>query len=417
MAIINPFRGWRYNPQVVGDVKQMISPLLDAASASQINLLYQNEANSIHVSVPKTQAEASEKLAAWKHQAILVQDTVPAIYVYYQKFRLPNEDKYYTRRGFLCMLRIQDEAYNDMIIHENTLVSNVNERVHFLEKTRMNFIPTHSLYEDASFELEAMMDEYMQQPLMEYDDNQQVKHSFALLTKKEDIAFFQHVLKDKILYLADGHHRWESAKVFRKQLKEAGMLGDDDGANYHFTYLSNLCADDLRILPTHRIWRPTIDGGIEKWLQNLDTYFTITDISGSPTPLYEYLREKKYAFGLLHKEYEYVIELRKELNPRFHISLSLCNEAKDLSYTVLHYFVFEKVGFIPYHRQANSPVLRYEKSYSQAVREALKGAYSFICTEVSLSEMIAVCQAGATMPPKVTYFYPKVVCGFVFAGI
>ncbi|MGL4364409.1 MAG: DUF1015 family protein, partial [Bacteroidales bacterium] len=244
-----------------------------------------------------------------------------------------------------------------------------------------------------------------------------VKHIFAAITAENDITFFQEVLKTKILYLADGHHRWESAKVYRKLLKDAGVLTAEHGANYHFTYLTNLCADDLRILPTHRIWRPAIDGGMDKWLQNLDTYFTVTDISGSPTPLLEYLREKKYAFGLLHKEYEYVIELRPELSPRLHISLPLPNEVKDLSYTVLHYFVFEKVGFIPYRRQANSPSLRYEKSYSQALREATKGAYSFICREVSLNEMVAVCQAGATMPPKATYFYPKVVCGWVFAGI
>lgn len=417
MAIIKAFQGWRYNPKVVGDVKQMLSPLLDAASASQLKALYQIEANSIHVSVPQSQTQAVDKLLAWKHQAILVQDKMPTIYVYFQTFRLPNEEKRYTRRGFLCMLQIEETENNRMIIHENTLASSVNERIHFLEKTRMNFIPTHSLYEDTSFELEEMMDSYMQTPLLEYDDIQQVTHRFAAITKEEDIAFFQQVLADKILYLADGHHRWESAKGYYEQLKAAGLLAENEGAQYHFTYLTNLCADDLRILPTHRIWRPAIDGGIEKWLQNIDTYFTITDISGSPTPLYEYLREKKYAFGLLHKEAEYVIELRKELNPRLHISLPLPNEVKDLSYTVLHYFIFEKVGFIPYNRQSNSPSIRYEKSYSQAVREAGKGAYSFICREVSLSEMIAVCLAGATMPPKATYFYPKVVCGWVFAEI
>ena len=417
MAIIKAFQGWRYNPKVVGEVKNCLSPLLDAASSSQLKALYQIETNSIHVSVPQSQAQAVEKLLAWKRESVLLQDEMPAIYVYFQHFHLPNEEKSYTRRGFLCMLQIEETENNKMIGHENTLVSSVNERVHFLEKTGMNFIPTHSLYEDTSFELEEMMEAYMQTPLLEYEDLQQVTHSFAAMTKPEDIAFFQQVLKDKVLYLADGHHRWESAKAYRKQLQEAGLLAEKDGSNYHFTYLTNLCADDLRILPTHRIWRPAIDGGIEKWLQNIDTYFTITDISGSPTPLYEYLREKKYAFGLLHKEYEYVIELRKELNPRLHISLPFPNEVKELSYTVLHYFVFEKVGFIPYRRQPNSPSLRYEKSYSQALREAGKGAYSFICTEVSLPEMIAICHAGAMMPPKATYFYPKVVCGWVFAEI
>jgi uncharacterized protein (DUF1015 family) len=211
--------------------------------------------------------------------------------------------------------------------------------------------------------------------------------------------------------------RLESSRSFLHKRQKEGKATADGLENYHLMYLSNLASDDLRILPTHRIWKPIIDAGIEKYINQIDNYFTITDISGSPTPMHEYLREKPYAFGLLYKDYEYMIELRKELQPRIHISLPLPAEVKNLAYTVLHYFMFEKIACIPYNRQNISPQLRYEKSYSQAIKEAAKGAYSFICHEVTMAEMMAVCNSGAIMPPKSTFFYPKVVCGMVFAEI
>lgn len=417
MATIIPFRAWRYNSNQVGDVLAQFSPLSDVLNSSLLKNLYENPYNSIHVSIPENQKEAVSKMQDWKENRILIQDEYPTIYVLYQYFSLPNEDKVYVRKGFMCLVRLKEGADDDVIIHESTIAASVQDRAELLSKMRMNVVPTHGLYEDNDFFLEEIMDNYIQQPLYEYEDIQNVRNVFANITEAKDIQTFISILETKKIYLADGHHRLESSHFFIQKLKKEGKWSEEGSENYHLMYLSNLCSDDLRILPTHRIWKPTIDAGIEKYINQIDNYFTITDISGSPTPLYEYLRDRPYAFGLLYKDYEYMIELKKEIQPKIHISLPLPIEVKNLAYTVLHYFMFEKIACIPYNRQNISPQIRYEKSYSKAIKEAAKGAYAFICHELTMSEMMAVCNSGAIMPPKATFFYPKVVCGMVFADV
>ncbi|MBX7240448.1 MAG: DUF1015 domain-containing protein [Bacteroidia bacterium] len=417
MAEIIPFKGWRYNPAKTENVSEFFSPLSDVLNPSLLQTLYKNPHNSVHISIPQSQKEAVKKLKEWKTENIIVQENIAAIYILYQYFRLPNDNKWFVRKGFMAMVRLTPNE-EDIIIHENTITASVQSRAHYLEESLMNVVPTHGLYEDNSFLLEEIMDLYIEKSVIyEYDDIQNVKNKFALITAPEVIDKFREVLKPQAIYLADGHHRLESSRMLQKQMMEKGELPEDSMINYHLMYLSNMSSDDLRILPTHRIWKPPIDAGIEKYLNQIEHYFSVSDISGSPTPLYEYLRDKPFSFGLLYKDFEILLELRKEIQPRFHISLPIPPEVKVLDYTVLHYFFFEKVACIPYNRQNVSPQIVYEKSYSQAIKAAGKGAYSFICREVSLAEMMSVCNAGAIMPPKTTFFYPKVVCGMVFASI
>ncbi len=417
MAEIIPFRGWRFNSGQQMPVEDFFSPLSDVLNPSLLQTLYKNPINSVHISIPQSSKAAVSKIREWKSGGIIQEDPLPALYLLYQYFRLPNDNKLYVRKGFLAMVRLTPEI-PDIVIHENTLTATVQEITRYLSEAMMNVVPTHGLYEDNAFVLEEIMDKYMfGEVLYEYDDIQNVKHRFSKIEDPEEIKVFQALLSNQAIYLADGHHRLASSRLLQQQLQEAGVLGPNSMANYHLMYLSNMSSDDLRILPTHRIWKPAIDAGIEKYLNQIEHYFTVTDVSGSPNPLYEYLRDNPFSFGLLYKDFEFLLELRKEIQPRFHISLPIPPEVKDLDYTVLHYFFFEKVACIPYNRQNVSPQIIYEKSYSQAIKAAGKGAYSFLCREVSLQAMMSVCDVHAVMPPKATFFYPKVVCGMLFASI
>jgi uncharacterized protein (DUF1015 family) len=190
MADIIPFRGWRYNEQQIIDAKAQFSPLSDVLNPSLIRNLYENPSNSIHVSIPQSQRSALNKMIEWKHQQVIVQDEYAAIYVLYQYFRLPNEDKTYIRKGFMALVKLQEGEQNDIVIHESTLSASVQERAELLGKMRMNVVPTHGLYEDNGFRLEEIMDAYIAQPLYEYEDIQNVKNVFAMITQKTEIDSF-----------------------------------------------------------------------------------------------------------------------------------------------------------------------------------------------------------------------------------
>ncbi|GAB3814387.1 hypothetical protein GCM10028895_07450 [Pontibacter rugosus] len=137
--------------------------------------MYHHPYSSIHLSVPRGQQpaiNAANMLQEWKEQGLLLQDQLPGIYVYYQYFRLPNSDKDYVRKGFICNIKAYDWHENILLRHENTIPSAVNDRIELLEHTALNSSPTHGLYTDTSFILEPYMDESIRTPIYETEDYQ-----------------------------------------------------------------------------------------------------------------------------------------------------------------------------------------------------------------------------------------------------
>jgi uncharacterized protein (DUF1015 family) len=137
MAEIKPLRAWRYNNDLSKDIEALTSPLFDVVSEKQRQSLYQNEFNSIHISVPKppnAAIKAESLLKKWKAEGVIVQDDKPGIYVYYQYFNLAGA-KSLCRKGFVCNIRIYDWDENVILRHENTIPKSVNDRIELLEKT------------------------------------------------------------------------------------------------------------------------------------------------------------------------------------------------------------------------------------------------------------------------------------------
>ena len=424
MAVIRPFRAWRYNEEVIRDIQRKFSPLFDVVNEEQLKQLYETPNNSIHLAVPTSIEDSLAKQNEWKENKIIRQDPLPGIYIYYQEFSLFGQNRKFVRKGFISMARISpdDETpESDIILHEGTITASVNERTKLLEKTLLNVAPTHGLYEDPEFELEALMDEYMEHPIYEHIDYQGVINKLAIVQDKKDIERFIQLMKQKKIYLADGHHRLASSITLRDKLKAEGSeLVEDSMVNYHLIYLTNLCSDDLQILPIYRILRiPGRKFSSEVMLSRLDWYFDITEVTQHRRPVYEQVKERKHTFGMVLGARQFLLELKVRIDPTKKILLDLPDEVKKLDYTVLHYFVFDQILGIPYHEQPKSDYIEYQKEYSTALKRAIKNedTLSFITPGLSMDDMMSVCKTGAKMPQKSTYFYPKVVCGLLFASI
>ncbi|MEM6263628.1 MAG: DUF1015 domain-containing protein [Bacteroidota bacterium] len=416
MAEIRPFRAWRYNPEKVHDINLKFSPLFDVVRPEQLEQLYAIPNNSIHLSVPRSHEEAQTKLNAWKKEKVIRLDPIPGIYVYYQQFSLFGQRKGYTRKGFICMINPRKE---NIILHENTLIHSVNDRIALLEKTKLNVSPTHGLYQDASFELEAIMDRYMEHPLYEYIDYQGVINKLAIIQDPKDIGPFLEKIAEQPVYLADGHHRLESSRVFSQKRQENGEAHNPQSwENFHMMYLTNMAADDLRILPIHRVYKPAEKLDIPILREQLQQYFDLEDVSRSRKPLFDLLKGQKHAFGLVTLGRRWIMRLK--MSPWEALGeADLPDVLKQLDYTLLHMLVFDRILGIPYEDQPHSQEIMYEKGYSNAVKDVntSQAACSFIMNEVSVEQMLEVCSTGYKMPQKSTYFYPKVVSGLVFASI
>lgn len=419
MAEIKPLRAWRYHKKFTPEIEKFTSPLFDVVSLKQREALYQNPLNSIHLSVPlgeKPAENAAVILDEWKKDQVLHQDELPAIYVYYQHFRLAGANKEYVRKGFLCHIKAYDWNERVLLRHENTIPAAVNDRIELLEKTLLNSSATHGLYTDADFQLEQYMDEAMLDPVYETEDYQGARDVLAIIQDAEVIRKFISVLKDKQVLLADGHHRYEGSLEYRKKMMAANPHHTgQESYNYHLMYLTNSESDDLRILPTHRLLEKLPIPKAE-FLQKLEQYFVVTP-KEDPYELNEVIAGKQWAFGLYLDGQAYKLRLKPEVHDQ--IDWDTTPEVKDLDLTVLHYFVFEKVLGIEAEDQRNYPGLSYVRNFTECIAkvDAHTAEAAFITNEVSMEQVKKVCYSGAIMPQKSTFFYPKVICGFVFSSI
>ncbi|MDX1629383.1 MAG: DUF1015 domain-containing protein [Fulvivirga sp.] len=422
MAEIIPLRAWRYNEDLSKEIDNLTSPLFDVVSEKQRANLYKNPLNSIHLSVPRGENafdQAAELLEKWKKEGVLKRDPLPGIYVYYQYFSLAGSDKTYCRKGFICYIKAYDWEDPDGKItrHENTIPNAVNDRVEILDKTQLNVSPTHGLYSDPEFELEQYMDESMKNPIYDTEDYQGVRDVLSVIHDAKIINRFIDMIKGQTIILADGHHRYEGSLIHRKeQMEKNPNHTGKEGYNYHMMFLTNAASNDLRILPTHRVISGLPDFSEEEILKKFEEDFIIKPVEEAHT-INEIILGKQWAFGVLFKENAYKVRLKPEVFEN--LSWNFPEEIKRLDLTVMHYFIIEKVLGIPGEDQRKSEHIDFDRSFSDCLAKVIReeAQMAIITKDISMEDVKKVCMSGYTMPQKSTYFYPKVICGFLFGTI
>jgi len=181
-------------------------------------------------------------------------------------------------------------------------------------------------------------------------------------------------------------------------------------------YLTNTESDDLRILPTHRTVSGLKNFEEKTVLEKIAENFVIKSIEDAST-IDQIITGKQWAFGLLFKENAYKIRLKPESINK--LKWPFPQEVKNLDLTVLHYFIIENVLNIPGREQRTSTFIGFDKSFPNCLKKVLEGEaqMAIITNEISIEDVKKICKSGYTMPQKSTYFYPKVICGFIFSSI
>ncbi|GMQ23651.1 DUF1015 domain-containing protein [Algoriphagus sp. oki45] len=418
MAEVLPLRAWRYSEEWTNTLEDLVAPLFDVVSEKQREMLYHHPFNSIHLSVPQGDnppVQAQKTLEKWKNEGILKQDDLPGIYVYYQYFRLPGEGEMRCRKGFIAQIKAYDWSENQILRHESTIVSAVTDRIDLLAATQIQASPTHGLYEDESQELEKYMDAAIASPLYEVEDYQGVREVLAVIHDARIISRFLEIMKSKQVILADGHHRLEGAIEYRKQQKDSFPELTWKGSDFHLMYFTNAHGNDLKILPTHRLYYG-LDLSDEELLEKLSQWFDMRPF-GDAEELATYTFQRKWSFGLVLKDQAWIIKFKPELwsqiKPELPVSL------RNLELVILHEVLFHQILGITSEDQRKSKNLAFERNFSRCIREVREGKADFavITREIDLEQVLEVCKSGAVMPQKSTYFYPKALGGLLFASI
>jgi uncharacterized protein (DUF1015 family) len=420
LAEIIPLKAWHYNEDLAGAIQTLTSPLFDVITPGNSDHLYNNPLNSIHLSASRGDNpadKAASTLERWKKEGILQLDEEPSIYVYYQYFTLPGEEKKYCRKGFICNIRVYDWPENVILRHENTIPSSVTNRIEHLAKTELNVSPTHGLYSDPSFELERFMDESMVNPVYDTLDYQGVRDVLSRISDTEVIKKFVAKIKDLKIILADGHHRYESSLQLKKTKQSQPDYDRYSGYNYHLMYLTNGEAEDIKILPIHRLLVDLSDFDENKFITELEKYFHIQMFDRNIYRLAKSFQGQKGMFGIVLPSYYLLIKLKSNLHTQ--CIWKFPEEIKALDLTALHYFIIEKIAGIPGKAQRASEQIIFEKSLEICRSKVENGEanVAILTNPVTMEEIKEVCYSGYTLPQKSTYFYPKVITGFLFSSI
>ncbi len=420
MAEIKPFRAWRYNTDLLDKIDLLTSPLFDVVSEKYRKKLYEEDYNSIHLSVPKEddpEMNVAKTLTDWKEQGVIQQDELPAFYIYYQYFTLSGEDTEYCRKGFISYIKLYDWDENVLLRHENTMPFSVKDRMSLLDRTQLHVSPTHGLYSDPVMEIEKYLDEAMRTPLYETEDYQGVRDVFGVIHDVRIIKRITDIISGKKIILADGHHRYESSLLYQQQHRKNNAAHTGKEAyNYHMMYLTNTETDDLRILPTHRMVKSLHGFSKGVFLERLEKYFKVKQVE-DPTDINEIVLGKKWTFGLLFHDSACCIRLKSGMTGTMERKFS--DTIKELDLTVMHYFIFEKCLGMSEKEQRSNQNLFFERNFAKCLKQVLtEEAQCAIITEgISIETVKKVCYSGHILPQKSTCFYPKVICGFLFGSL
>lgn len=429
---ILPFQGLRYNQDKVRSLADVVTPPYDVISADMQEELYQRSAyNFCRLDFPKEEGDARYSVVAdvykkWIQDKILIADDKPCIYIHHHTFTLP-DGRNVVRKGFLAARRVEDFSEGGIKPHEKTLDGPKLDRLNMTRATHCNLSPVFSLYADPKFEIENKLQRLTQTtPVVDFVSSDQERHQLWKLTDAKTLTELDQVLSDRPLFIADGHHRYETSINYRNEMRAQNPEHKMDGASeYILMYFSNMNDDGLVILPIHRALHGMADLSYEDLLSKLSAFFEIYPVDGGQVEQnlsqLEEVGRNNHSFWIVSPDNQKscIVSLSRTKWMQLPESNQIADCLRGLDVTVLHQLVFRQLLGLSEESQAKQENLIYWKSTERAIRETSDGncQYTFILNPTRVEDVQNVAGAGEKMPQKSTYFFPKIVSGLVLHSV
>ena len=428
MVEVAPFKGIVYNKEKIDKLDNVMSPPYDIISEETQNKLYEKHPNNfVRLILGKQFSEDTEDdnrytrakklFDEWQENSILLESDKSAIYPYKIEYKINNETK--TMNGFFILLKL-DKEYKLVKAHEKTLSKPKADRLNLMRTCNANLEPIQLLYMDKDDAIRKKIDQSINASLVSVKGYDGFNHKLWRLEDKQVISQITNELKDKILFIADGHHRYQTAINFANEKREKTGVSDNNAPfNYMMVILANIFDEGLAILPTHRLIKMSgLD--IKELLEKLRKYFIIEEKTIDITNYdevgkkiikdLETKNENKFAMYIKNKYYILTLKDKKAMD-KFASDHSKTWRTLDVS--VLHKIILEQLMGI------NESNLEDHVKYTRVNEEAIKfvdeGRFdlSFLMNATKIEELKAIAEAGEHMPQKSTYFLPKMLSGLV----
>lgn len=428
MNIVKPFNGITYNNKIIDDFSKVLTPPYDIIDPHMQEKLYNiHPYNFIRIDFGKKFKEdsednnvytrAKEYFENWLKNNILVKDEIPTFYFLIQEFTIKKayQSEHFKRIGFFGIYKLSDYSTNTIMPHEKTQTAPKEDR-YLLTKTCMAYFSgVFSIYEDYDFFIEKIFDEHTKnkKPEFTFFDYDNVKNSLFKINNPDITSKISEFMKDKPLYIADGHHRYETALRISKELKHLNCEATD----YTIMYFTNMCSKSLKILPTHRVLH-NIKINYEDLERYLENFFDSKEIS------YHNIDKAIEELEKMKNHHSFIIVLKDKI---LHITLKNINMIKHLfpqnlpsillhlDVNILYYVILKGFFNISEMDLALQKNISYEKDYKNLIEKVKSGQATagFILNSPDVNDLKNVSLLGETMPQKSTYFYPKIPSGAV----
>lgn len=415
MAVIKPFGAMRFTEKA-GKIPELVCPPYDIISEEQrLKFLQTNQHNIIRLELPREGENpydtAGATLKGWLAEEFLKCDEKPAVYIYEEEFTAYGK----TRRvkGFTCRVRLEEFDKGIVLPHEETLSKAKADRFELMKATGCNFSSIYSLYFDSDGGAYDIIEKLSSNsPDIEFKADDGIIQRLWIASDEAAIEKLQRVMADKKLYIADGHHRYETALNYKKSLN--GEKTDGDGpADYIMMTLVNMENDGLVVFPTHRVVRDVEGFNADSLLESCKDYFEISDcgIGETEAALKAYAEQGRKAFGMYFNKRVKLLVLKREAVMR-ELLPDKSEAYRNLDVSILHTLILERLLKVDRENMANQKNLIYTRDIDEAVKEVDAGANcAFIINPTGVGEIAAVAGANEKMPQKSTYFYPKLITG------
>ena len=423
MAEVLPFKALHYDLGKVGSLDAVAAPPYDVIDAAQRRaLLERSPYNAVAIDLPKPfdpadpasdpsgdpYAEAAARIESWKDDGALVQDEEPSLWALTQDYVAPDGNSY-SRNGILARVRVEDYESGTVRPHERTHPGPLLDRLELTRASGYNLSPIFSLSTEDAWPLVAPS--LPDQPWGEATDE---SGTVNRLWKVEDPAVHAAVtecLASAQLLIADGHHRYETARTFRDEIGGEGLH------NYTLMSLTGLDDPGLTVFPTHRLLSGFADDPErqQRLGNGLRELFEIEEVSREEIdPASE---SGVGVFGLYDSFHKKAFRLRlKDLGEIDRRLEGMPEAYRRLDSAILETLVLKGLAEMSDHDIDERNGLEYAKSVPDALRMVDEGAYdvAFIQRGVPVEQVKDICNTDAVMPPKSTFFFPKVMTGFAF---
>jgi uncharacterized protein (DUF1015 family) len=425
MALIYPFQGYRYNKEAVGNLDLVVTQPYDKITPAMQEEYYRRSAyNAVRVTFnlekrenPDTDyADAGATYKQWLNHQILVQDPTPAIYAYYQEYEIDGQKK--LQRGFIALLDL-GKSGSGIIPHESTLAEPKQDRLRLMRRLESNDDLVFLLYADAKLAVNRIIDENIsaRRPEMETRDDYGVIHRVWAIARTEALEEIQEIMKPQELFIADGHHRFETSLNYMKECRKkkwetAGVESFDKRMVACFNSI-----DGVTILSTHRLIRDLPSFDSREFLRKSEKHFT-SEYLISTAALWTKMKEerKNHVFGFYAGSGRFILLRLKPDAMQDPLLMKHAEAYRQLDVSLLHALLLESCLGIDAAKLAAQTNVDYERERDICVKLVDNGKYqaAFFLNPTTAEQMQHVASLGERMPQKSTDFYPKLLTGLIF---